>query len=116
MKKLKYSLALCALMSLVNPPIIISAKININNNLLIIIKGILEMTQGIKFVSISNYSIIIKSIFITFFLSFGGFSVHLQVSSIISDTKIKYKNFLIARIFHSFISIILVYIFYNLFY
>ena len=91
-------------------------NLDINDNLLIVLKGILEMTQGIKLISICNYSNIIKSIFITFFLSFGGFSVHLQVSSIISDTKIKYKNFLIARIIHSLISIILVYIIYILFY
>lgn len=89
---------------------------SINNNIIIIIKGFLEMTQGIKYISISNYSIIIKLIFITLFISFGGLSVHLQVSSIINDTKIKYKNFLIARIVHSFISIILVYIIYYLFY
>ena len=74
------------------------------------------MTQGVKYVSMFNYSIIIKLIFITTFISFGGLSVHLQVSSIINDTKIKYKNFLIARGVHSFISIILVYIIYNLFY
>ena len=81
-----------------------------NNELSLLIKGILEMTQGIKYVSNSNLSILFKIIFITFFLSFGGFSVHMQVCSIINGTKIKYKNFLIARIIHSIISVILVYI------
>jgi len=86
-------------------------KFNINDNLLLIFKGILEMTQGIKMVSVSDNSLLIKSIFITFFISFGGFSVHMQVSSIINGTKIKYKNFLIARIIHSIISVILVWFF-----
>ena len=91
-------------------------NLNLNYNFLLFLKGIFEMTQGVKYVSMFNYSIIIKLIFITIFISFGGLSVHLQVSSIINDTKIKYKNFLIARVVHSFISIILVYIIYNLFY
>lgn len=90
-------------------------KLSINDNLLLFLKGILEMTQGIKFVSISQISLVLKTILITFFLSFGGLSVHLQVSSIINGSKIKYKNFLIARIFHAFLSSILVYILFNIF-
>ena len=87
----------------------------VNDNLILFSKGILEMTQGIKFVSNSSLSLLIKTILVTFFISFGGLTVHLQVSSIISNSKIKYKNFLIARMFHSFISIILVYILFNIF-
>jgi len=74
------------------------------------------MTQLVKYVSISNIYLIYKVILITLFLSFGGFSVHLQVASIINNTKIKYKNFMIARIIHSIISLILVYILFNVFY
>lgn len=93
---------------------------NIMNNFvddkyLLFLSGILEMTQGIKYVSNSNISLLFQTMLITFFLSFGGLSIHLQVSSIINDTKIKYKNFLIARIIHSFVSAILVCIFFNLF-
>lgn len=88
----------------------------INKNYNLLIRGILEMTQGIKYTSLSNFSLLLKSILITFFISFGGFSVHLQVASIIRNTKIKYKNFLISRIIHSFISIVLVYIFFNIFF
>ncbi len=88
----------------------------INKNYNLLIRGILEMTQGIKYTSLSNFSVLLKSILITFFISFGGFSVHLQVASIIRNTKIKYKNFLISRIIHSFISIVLVYVFFNIFF
>ena len=86
---------------------------NFNNTFSLIIKGILEMTQGVKLVSISNLSLIYKSVLITFFLSFGGFSVHMQVASVIDETKIKYKNFLISRIVHSILSSILVFILFN---
>jgi len=91
------------------------SKLIINENLLLVVKGIMEMTQGVKYVSLSNISLLMKTIFITFFISFGGLSVHLQISSIINESKIKYKNFLIARILHSFISSILVYILFKLF-
>lgn len=87
-----------------------------NDKNLLFIKGILEMTQGVKLVAISNISLLYKVILITLFISFGGLSVHLQVSSIINESKIKYKNFLIARICHSFISIVLVYILFNIVY
>lgn len=91
------------------------SKFIANEFILLLLKGIMEMTQGVKYVSNSNLSLLLKTIFITFFISFGGLSVHLQISSIINESKIKYKNFLIARIIHSFISSILVYIFYILF-
>ena len=82
---------------------------------MILIKGILEMTQGVKYAASSNLSLLTKTMFITFFLSFGGFSVHMQVGSIINGSKIKYKNFLIARIIHAIISVILVSILFNIF-
>lgn len=87
----------------------------INNELLIFIKGILEMTQGVKMASGSSFNYLFKPSLITFFLAFGGLSVHLQVASIISNTKIKYKNFLVSRIIHSILSSILVFILIYLF-
>lgn len=81
-----------------------------------IIAGILEMTQGIKLVSTLPISTLIKTIIITIFISFGGISVHMQVLSIISETKIKYKHFLLARILHSILAAILVFILYLIFF
>jgi len=69
-----------------------------------ILSGFLEMTQGLKHVSLLNTSSEHKAILVTMILSFGGLSVHTQILSIISDTKIKYKPFLIARIIHTVIS------------
>ena len=74
----------------------------------VLISGILEMTQGIKMVSLSNYSLSLVSILITFFISFGGISIHLQTLGMISDTDLSYKSFFKGRIFHSILSIIFI--------
>ena len=46
-------------------------------------------------------------------ISFGGLSVHMQIFSILSDTKIKYLPFLTARVMHAFISSFLVFILFD---
>jgi len=71
------------------------------------ISGFLEMTQGLKHVSLLNISLNYKTVLITMILAFGGLSVHTQVLSIISDTKIKYKPFLLARLLHIVLSSII---------
>lgn len=69
-----------------------------------IIKGVLEMTMGLK--SLSNLMIpdIYKVIISTMFISFGGLAVHMQVVSQIVDSKIEYLSFFVARIWHGIIS------------
>ena len=71
------------------------------------ISGFLEMTQGLKHVSLLSIPNSYKTVLITMILSFGGLSVHTQILSIISDTKIKYKPFLLARLIHVVISSII---------
>lgn len=71
------------------------------------ISGFLEMTQGLKHVSLLSIKNTYKTVLITMILSFGGLSVHTQILSIISDTKIKYKPFLLARLIHVVISSII---------
>ena len=75
-----------------------------------LVSGVLEMTQGVKLVSSLNLSEWIKAIMITAIISFGGFSVHMQVVGIISECKIKYKPFLLARILHACLAAIIVWI------
>lgn len=82
-----------------------SLHLNIINKTLL--AGFLEITQGLKYVSLLKINIKYKALLITGFLSFGGLSVHTQVISILSDTKIKYKPFLLARIIHAIVSIII---------
>ncbi len=85
----------------------INKLFNPNIYLKIIINGILEMTSGITLVSHSPFNLVTKGLIITIFLSFGGLSIHLQVMSILEDTKIEYKSFFKARILHSIISAII---------
>ena len=87
--------------------IISNSLINSINSLLLIL-GV--VTQGLKHVSLLNVSLKTKSIIMAMIISFGGLSVHTQVLSFISDTKIKYTPFLIARIFHAILAGILVFI------
>lgn len=89
---------------------ILKENLKINSFILNIICGLLEMTQGIYYIASSNINLILKASIITFFLSFGGFSIHMQVFSILSDYKIKYSNYLLARILHGLISSSLVYL------
>lgn len=72
-----------------------------------IINGLVEMTQGVKYVSLANLDIKTKEILCVIFLSFGGLSIHLQVISMISGSEIKYLPFLLARICHAFISVLI---------
>ncbi|MEG0825980.1 MAG: nucleoside recognition domain-containing protein [Bacilli bacterium] len=92
---------------------IIDNNINLNNFNQSILNGFIEMTQGLKYVSLLDIPLKLKTILSTMIISFGGMSVHLQIISIISDTKIKYLPFLTARIIHALISGILIYILFD---
>ena len=78
-----------------------------------IIQGILEMTSGLKAISILNIPDIYKVVISSMFLSFGGLCVHLQVMSQLIDSDISYHPFLVARIFHAFISGFICYFIYS---
>lgn len=95
---------------------IVNNIINLNTIYQSFINGILEMTQGIKYVSMLSIPLNIKASIITFFISFGGISIHLQITSILSDTNIKYKYYLLSRIIHATISSILIYFIVTKFY
>ena len=89
--------------------IIISAVINeivtLPPLLNALLKGSLELTQGLNNLKTLQYSNYIKGILFVSFLSFAGFSVHMQIKSIINDTLIKFNIFFIARVFHIIYSI-----------
>lgn len=89
---------------------IIDKITNINPYYQAILNGTIEMTQGLKYISILNIPLKLKTIISVMFISFGGISVHMQIISIISDTKIKYFPFLCARIIHAFLAGILVFL------
>lgn len=68
------------------------------------ISGLLEMTGGIKNVALLSIPLSIKSCIIIFFISFGGFSIHMQVMSILADVKIPYLPYFFSRILHGVIA------------
>lgn len=70
-----------------------------------ILRGALEITQGIKYISLMNLSTYIKGLIITGFLSFGGICIHMQVIGIIKEIKIKYSRYFLSRILHACLSI-----------
>jgi sporulation integral membrane protein YlbJ len=88
---------------------IIDQNISLNPYNQSILNGTLEMTQGLKYVSLLAIPLKNKAILSVMFLSFGGLSVHMQTIGLISDSKIKYLPFFIARILHASISGLLVY-------
>lgn len=84
---------------------IITKYIHINPYLYILISGIFDLTKGIFSTTIIN-NILIKSIFILIFISFGSISIHIQIKSILEDTSL-YKSFIKGRIIGTILSIII---------
>ena len=72
----------------------------------IFLTGIFEMTTGLKYLTLSNYSFNTKLITSIFFISFGSFSVHAQIMNILKEKKVKYLPFLYSRMIHSLFSIL----------
>ncbi len=87
---------------------IIDSNLDLPNIIQYILNGIIEMTQGLKYVSMLNININLKAVISTFFLSFGGICIHVQVKSILKGTNIKYLPYLFARIIHGVVSSLLV--------
>ncbi len=72
-----------------------------------IISGLFEITNGINNISILDISIKSKMLLIVAIISFGGFSSHIQVMAILEEYKMRYFPYLISRILHSIISILI---------
>ena len=93
---------------------IIDKNINLNNYNQGILNGFIEMTQGLKYISLLDIPLKFKATLSTMILSFGGLSVHMQIISILSDTNIKYVPFLTARLLHASISSITIFTLFDL--
>lgn len=94
---------------------ILDNNLSLNQYYQSILNGFVEMTQGLKYVSLLAIPLKYKSIMTVMILSFGGLSVHMQVLSILSDTDIKYLPFFTARLLHSAISGLLAFLFFDSF-
>ena len=94
---------------------IVINRLNLNLYNSTLLKGILEVTMGLKSLATINIPDIYKVIISSMFISFGGLSVHMQVLSFLIDTDISYKPFFIARIFHFILASIISYLLYMIF-
>ena len=92
---------------------IIDNNINLNGIIQSVLNGMIEMTQGLKYISMEDLPLKIKCVLSVMILSFGGFSVHMQIVSILSDTEIKYLPFLCCRIIHAVISSVLAFVLFD---
>lgn len=72
----------------------------------VLLNGIFDLTNGVFLTSLITNPVT-RGIIIIIFFCFGGLSVHMQTKSIIADTQIKYKNFLIGRLLQITLAIIL---------
>lgn len=72
-----------------------------------LISGLFEVTLGAQLVSGSETAHLLEQVIVTsFLLAFGGFSIQAQVASLIAETDIRFKPFIISRLFHGFFSAI----------
>ena len=70
-----------------------------------LLTGFLEITNGIKLISMIRIKkISINLIFTSFLLGFGGISILLQVFSIVSKTDLSMKPYIYGKILHGIIS------------
>ena len=83
---------------------------NLNTINSLLIKSILELTSGLKELSMINFNSKLLIILSSCILSFGGLSVHMQVINELTDTDISYRNFFIGRIFQTTLSLIISYL------
>ena len=79
----------------------------------VFLKGIIEMTTGLKLISFYD-DLYLKIFLSTFFISFGGFSVHTQIMNILNKKRVKYLPFLLARIIHGIISSVIAIVLFHL--
>ena len=94
---------------------IIDNNLNLNSTFQSVLNGFVEMTQGLKYISLEAIPLKLKCVLTVMILSFGGFSVHMQIMGVLSDTDIKYLPFLISRIFASIFSSLLMFFSFDFF-
>ena len=73
-----------------------------------LLKGLIEITQGLNLLATTDFSTIIKELLVIVILSFSGLSIHIQISNILTKYPINYKYFYLSRIFLIFVGIILI--------
>lgn len=83
--------------------------LNLNSFSTCLFNGLIEITTGLKYLSLLSIEKARACALATFFISFGGISIHMQIKSILSKYDINYYIYLISRILHASISSLIVY-------
>ena len=86
----------------------INKYLNLNSFSNLLFNGLLEITTGLKYLVSLNIEKTKAIALATFFISFGGFSIHMQTMTILNKYDINYYIYLIARIIHGTLSSILI--------
>ncbi|WP_349410391.1 sporulation integral membrane protein YlbJ [Pseudalkalibacillus sp. SCS-8] len=69
------------------------------------ISGLFEITLGSRLISETSDAMLLQqATIVSFILAFNGFSVQAQVASILAETDIRFRPFLLARVCHGFIA------------
>ena len=86
--------------------VIINKYLTLNVLTHVILNGIFDLTKGLFSIALLSNKLL-KTLLIIIFFSFGSFSIHLQTKSIISNTSLKYKYFILGRLLQTIIAITL---------
>ena len=90
--------------------VVVTTYFSFSPILFVFLNGVFDLTKGVFSTSIlSNF--LFRSLFILFFISFGGISIHMQVFSILSDTNLSYSPFLKGRILGTILAFLLFFLF-----
>lgn len=86
--------------------VIINNYFNLSLTSYILINSIFDLTKGITLTSlITNKTL--QGMFIIILISLGSLSINIQIKSILSDTSIKYSNFIKGRIISTIFALII---------
>lgn len=89
----------------------LSLPLNISNMLTYTIESSLEISNGSKIISTLGVSMESKLIILSFIIAFSGLSIIGQVSSIVRNTKINMKKYILAKLSHGIISALICFLF-----
>lgn len=90
---------------------ILNKYLNINDTLLSVLSGLLELTTGSNMLSLLDININFKISLTSLIINFSGLSILFQSKSILNDYNIDIKRILIIKLIFSIIISILLYIF-----
>ena len=90
---------------------LLSEFLNLNAFFTVIMTGILDLTSGISIVNTLGLSRDLMGLIILSFITFGSFSVHIQVINNIKEQDLSYKYFFLGRIIETAIAICLYLVF-----